>query len=230
MPSWITHFVVANEVVKRINIENKNEFIFANIMPDILEGYNVKNVSTLVKDYATHFPKLTDISGISIPIPDIKKFKQEYKNKFDNIIISGYFSHLLTDYFWNMYTYEKYFESYDKERDLVKIRLNNHKYKILTWDEAVKIKQEDFKKFTQYLNNNMRFFTPFYEEMIYKDSKEIQEFNYTKEDIKNTIKYINNIKQLQENSNKEKQYEIFTIQELLEKLDENIEFVLKNII
>jgi len=44
MPSWITHFVTANQIEQDCE---KNEFIFANIMPDILEGYNLKEVSKL---------------------------------------------------------------------------------------------------------------------------------------------------------------------------------------
>ena len=62
MPSWITHLVVANE----IQTKERNEFIFANVMPDILEGYNVKKVSEIIRDYSTHFPKLKELNNIIV--------------------------------------------------------------------------------------------------------------------------------------------------------------------
>ena len=100
--------------------EEENEFIFANIMPDILEGYNVQEVSKIVRDYQTHYPKKQEINGITIPVPDIQKFKEQYREKLQNPIIKGYYCHLLTDYYCNTYTYENYFENYKKEEDLVK--------------------------------------------------------------------------------------------------------------
>ena len=76
MPSWITHFVTANQIEQDCE---KNEFIFANIMPDILEGYNLKEVSKIVKDYQTHYPKKQIINGITISLPNIQKFKEPIK-------------------------------------------------------------------------------------------------------------------------------------------------------
>ena len=163
MPSWITHLVTAKKIKYQ---EEENEFIFANIMPDILEGYNVQEVSKIVRDYQTHYPKKQEINGITIPVPDIQKFKEQYREKLQNPIIKGYYCHLLTDYYWNTYTYENYFESYKKEQDLVKIRLNKGEEKIFKWDEAVRIKQRDFKNFTNYLKDNEKITIPYYDPKI----------------------------------------------------------------
>lgn len=221
MPSWITHFVTANRIKQD---SEKNEFIFANIMPDILEGYNVKEVSKIVKNYQTHYPKEKIINGITIPLPNIEKFRKQYQSKMQNPVIKGYYCHLLTDYFWNTYTYENYFKSFDKEKDLVKLRLKNGKEKIATWDEAVKIKQQDFRNFTNYLGNNEKIVVPVYDNKIKKYSEELEEFEFTNEDIKNTAIFIK--ERIHEiGYQEEKEYQIFTRKELLEKLEESIAFI-----
>lgn len=220
MPSWITHLVVANE----IQTKEKNEFLFANIMPDILEGYNVKKVSKIIRDYSTHFPKLEKLNGIVCKLPDIKYFKEKYKNQMSNPIIKGYYSHLLTDYFWNNYAVGRYFYNYDKEKDLVKLKLKDGNEKICTWDEAVRIKQKDFGEFTNYLKYSRKIKIPIFTDKIEQYSKALEEFQYTKEDIKNTVDYIEELLQAEEKEEKE-EYSIFTKDELTEKLQKNIIWV-----
>lgn len=220
MPSWITHLVTANKIEKN---NEKNEFIFANIMPDILEGYNVKEVSNIVKDYQTHYPRKKIINGISIPLPNIEEFKEQYQNKMQNPIIRGYYCHLLTDYYWNTYTYERYFEDFDKEQDLVKIKLKDGNESIIKWDDAVKIKQKDFKNFTNYLKNNEEILLPSYHNKIKKYSEELKEFEFTEKDIKNTIIFIREM--MEKQKEEEEEYQMFTKKELVEKLEESILFI-----
>ncbi len=225
MPSWITHLVTAKKIKHQ---EEENEFIFANIMPDILEGYNVQEVSKIVRDYQTHYPKKQEINGITIPVPDIQKFKEQYREKLQNPIIKGYYCHLLTDYYWNTYTYENYFESYKKEEDLVKIRLNKGEEKILKWDEAVRIKQRDFKNFTKYLKDKEKITIPYYDLKIREYSKDLIEFEYTEADIKNTIFSIQ--KMLKNQEKEEKEYQLFTKEELVKKLEESVLFIEEKLI
>lgn len=220
MPSWITHLVVANE----IQTKERNEFIFANVMPDILEGYNVKKISEIIRDYSTHFPKLKELNNIIVKLPDIEYFKEKYKNQMSNPIIKGYYTHLLTDYYWNNYAIRKYFYNFDKEKDLVKLKLQDGNEKICTWDEAVKIKQKDFSQFTNYLKHNKKMKTPIFTEKIEEYSKELDEFEYTKDDIKNTVAYIEELVQ-EENKEEKEEYSMFTKSELIQTLEENILWV-----
>ena len=220
MPSWITHLVVANE----IQTKERNEFIFANVMPDILEGYNVKKVSEIIGDYSTHFPKLKELNNIIVKLPDIEHFKEKYKNQMSNPIIKGYYTHLLTDYYWNNYAIGKYFYNFDKEKDLVKLKLQDGNEKICTWDEAVKIKQKDFSQFTNYLKHDKKMKTPIFTEKIEEYSKELDEFEYTKDDIKNTVAYIEELVQ-EENKEEKEEYSMFTKSELIQTLEENILWV-----
>lgn len=220
MPSWITHLITANKIEQ---YSEKNEFIFANIMPDILEGHNVKNVSEVIKHYKTHYPTTKTINGISIPLPNIYHFKEIYINKMENPIIKGYYCHLLTDYFWNVYTYQKYFENFDKRKNLVKIKLNNGCKKIVQWKEAVKIKQKDFNQFTNYLKNSEKIIIPFYTEKIKKYSQDLKEFKFTQADIENSIIFIEEI--VNSKREKEEGYNIFTKKELIKTLEDSIQWI-----
>lgn len=221
MPSWITHLVTANKIKQD---SKKNEFIFANIMPDILEGYNIKKVSRLIQNYETHYPVIEKINGISIPLPDIFRFKEEYKGKMQNPIIKGYYCHLLTDYFWNTYTYENYFENFDKEKKLVKIKLKDGNKKIIQWDDAVRIKQKDFNKFTNYLKDNEKIIIPFYNKNILKYSEDLKEFEFTQQDIENTILFIQKMIYTK-SDNKKEEYSMFTQKELLTNWENSIQFI-----
>lgn len=145
-----------------------------------------------------------------------------------NPIIKGYYCHLLTDYYWNTYTYENYFESYKKEEDLVKIRLNKGEEKILKWDEAVRIKQRDFKNFTNYLKDKEKITIPYYDLKIREYSKDLIEFEYTEADIKNTIFSIQ--KMLKSQEKEEKEYQLFTKEELVKKLEESVLFIEEKLI
>ena len=224
MPSWITHLVTANKVSEKINIE-KDEFIFGNIMPDILVGFNV-NVEKTVPYAITHFAKIVNINGIDIPVPNIEEYKKEYSEKFDNPVVLGYFTHLLTDYFWNEYSYRTYFEIFDKENRIVKLRLKNGKEKILTWKESVQEKQRDFALFAKYLQKNLKLELSINANKILEDSKAIKEFAFTKKDIENTILYLDNIEEV---ITANEEYKIFSQKEFEQKLDESIEFIMENI-
>lgn len=219
MPSWITHLVTAKKIKQK---DEENEFIFANIMPDILEGYHVQEVSKIVRDYQTHYPKKQVIHGITIPVPDIETFQEHYQRKLQNPIIKGYYCHLLTDYYWNTYTYENYFENYQKEENLVKIKLNKGE-EILKWDEAVRIKQRDFKNFTNYLKDKEKITIPYYDQKIKEYSKDLIEFEFTDKDIKNAIFSIQAM--LVTKEKEEKEYLLFTKEELVQKLEESVVFI-----
>lgn len=219
MPSWITHLVTATKISKN------NEYIFANLMPDILQKHIIKDTSKRVNYETTHYTKIENINGINIPIPDINTFYNRYKNEMNNPIISGYYSHLLTDYFWNEFSYKNYFKQIDREKNLIQIKLANGEKVELLWDDAVKLKQKDFRKFTQYLHKNMKMILPVYSDKILEYSKTLKEYNFEEKDIKNTIKYID--KRVEETTQSE--YQIFSNELMKSKFEESIEFIKNHI-
>ena len=66
--------------------------------------------------------------------------------------------------------------------------------------------------------------TPIFTEKIEKYSKELEEFEYTKDDIKNTVVYIEELVQ-EENKEEKEEYSMFTKSELIQTLEENILWV-----
>lgn len=223
MPSWITHLTTASKISK------ENEFIFANIMPDILQKHIIKDTSKRVNYETTHYTKIQNINGINIPMPDIDKFYNIYKTEMDNPIILGYYSHLLTDYFWNEFSYKNYFKQINKEINLIEIKLANEEKIELLWNDAVKLKQKDFRIFTRYLHNNMKIILPTYSDKILEYSKVIKEYNFEEKDIKNTIKYIEEYinKRIEENT--QNKYQIFSEELMKIKLEESVEFIKNHI-
>ena len=112
MPSWITHLVTANRLCEKLDIKDKNSFLFGNIMPDILNNYIVKKTN-IHKDYEiTHFTRDVVINGVEYDFPDFNNFFEQYKDKMSNPIVCGFYVHLLTDYFWNKLSYGKYYREH----------------------------------------------------------------------------------------------------------------------
>lgn len=219
MPSWITHLATASQINKN------NEYIFANVMPDILQKHIIKDVSKKVSYEITHYTKIQNINGINVPLPDIDRYYSIYKNEMNNPIISGYYTHLLTDYFWNYFSYKNYFKQIDREKNLIEIKLANGENINLQWDDSVKLKQEDFRKFTKYLNSNMNIILPKYSDKILEYSKVMKEYNFEEKDIENTIKYIEKYIKNRIEDDSKNEYKIFSEELMKSKFKESIEFI-----
>lgn len=78
MPSIASHYVVAKQVGKILNLEN-DDYLLGNILPDIIQENN------------SHYK----IQGTYYLIPDINKFIKE--NNYNKNIFLGYLTHLLLD-------------------------------------------------------------------------------------------------------------------------------------
>lgn len=102
MPSWGIHLATAKKIIDRVDIENKNDFIFGNILPDILNGYLIKDVSNIVKHSDAHYDAYQKerFSGYKI-------FYEQYNHNLDNKVVLGYLTHLMTDNLWNREFYNK---------------------------------------------------------------------------------------------------------------------------
>ncbi len=224
MPSWTIHLAIVNQVCKEIRVPNQNIFTFANLMPDIFEGHNTPNPSIVVKDYSTHYPYRETIHGMKVDMPDVKRFQKQYQAQFQNPVILGYYTHLLTDYYWNKQLYENHYEMHDKEKGLLKITLQEHHVQIFPFLEIQKIKHRDLHVFEQYLRQHRNIEYPCYDEKIQIWSQALQEFTYTNEDIQKTFQYIEEtMKHNQEMV--EEIYQLYSKQELLNYVNESVEMI-----
>ena len=99
MAGYAIHVAVANEYIRKNNIENKDELIDGVIVPD-----SVKDKSL------THY-------GVYSSRPNLKEYLTN--NKIESDFEKGYFLHLITDYlFYNHYFVVPknivFYEDYDK--------------------------------------------------------------------------------------------------------------------
>ena len=92
MASSMIHIVVANEINKIINRNNKN-LLIGSIAPDI-----AKHIGMTKKD--SHFQEKDDT------LPCLDDFLKKYKKDLSDDFVLGYYIHLYTDYLWF-----KYFET-----------------------------------------------------------------------------------------------------------------------
>ena len=88
MASAIIHLAVAKELEKYLKIENKKDYNLGAIAPDIAQQLKIEKTKS-------HF-----IYNTKSDIPNLKLFKEKYKNFTNNSFELGYFTHLYTDKLW----------------------------------------------------------------------------------------------------------------------------------
>lgn len=225
MPSWVTHLVTANKVCEKLDIKDKNSFLFGNIMPDILNNYIIKKTSSHVDYEITHFTNDVIINGIKYAFPNHDKFLEKYKDQIKNPVVCGYYIHLLTDYFWNKMSYETYFR---ERNNLVELQLVDGTTEIYEFVPAIKVKQLDFKIFTEYLKENNLIDEINYTDNLLQLSNKIEEIPLTKEDIE---KAIYEVIRYMENKPEDTKYtyRLFTQDILNKHLQDSINFIVEKI-
>lgn len=182
MPSWKIHSKIASDLIKELKV-NKKYFMIGNLLPD-QDEYSIPNIDKSIDRSITHFISKED-SMIGINLPDYNKMYEKYQNQFNNPVLLGYLVHLLTDFYWNNYIYDKYFiKSNDK---YIGIKTNDGNIIKCDFPGANTMKQSDFKKYNNHLNvtkNNFVFY------LNDKYFKEIEELKISKKDIYKVGKYL----------------------------------------
>ena len=217
MPSWSIHLSLASKLKNSLKLTD--EFIIGNIMPDILIGYLIKNPSQIIDKNINHF------QDGKPPIINIDKFIKKYKKELKKPIIKGYLAHLMTDKFYNEYTYKKHYLFTDGRP---KVILNDGTKISALIEKPWQIKQNDFEIYGQKLINN---------NSIARIKEKIKNYDIIKEcplnenDLNKTITKINKISNNKKTYNKSK-LRMFTEEELnkiYEECYQNIYNKLKNI-
>jgi hypothetical protein len=193
MPSWKIHSKIGNDILKEINI-NKKYFMIGNLTPD-QDKYNISDLKSNVSRVITHYVSPNDFE-IGINLPDYEKFYNKYKRKFHNPVIFGYLVHLLTDYYWNKYIYDKYFIK--NNDDYTAVRLNTNEIYKCNFKEMNSMKQKDFEIFNQSLTvrkNNFRYC------LNSKFFDELDEIKINKHNVYLIGKYLNSSHKKENSSN-----------------------------
>lgn len=177
MPSHGTHIAIANEICKRIKM-GKNDFIFGNILPDILNGFIIKAPKNHKAREETHYCDDTDNS---IKLSDFTRFLNE--NKLDSDLKLGYCAHLLTDFYFNKKAIEICGISNNriKQLDLEvfdKYIVSINKLEVFEIDDSLLLKSKDIMPITkEELLLTKFFFDNYQEELDGFEGKEYQAFS-----------------------------------------------------
>lgn len=193
MPNWNVHLEVGKRLNKKLNLDN-DLFMLGNILPDINNNYIVKGISKVLTHSYTHY---TDNN-----IYSYKNFYEEYKNKLNNPLILGYYTHLYTDFLFNNNFYTKV--SSDLDHDILR-----------------KMKQNDFKKFNnKFLDNKLDIDI----DKCLENVKVLERINIDKNDLELVVDYLNNRKK------EELTYNFYTEEELDNLLDKTVDKIYNEII
>ena len=228
MPTWAIHLATAKKISEKINI-NKNLFTFGNILPDIPNGYVIKEIAHHISHARTHFE--TDILIVEHKEKryNLKTFVETYKEKFSNPLILGYYVHLLTDYYWNDKTYGER-GIFDGEKNRIGLILKDGERILCSKETARQIKTQDFRIFSQYIYNHHLAEEIRYQEEINTYLQEVDWMKIEKTDVEKTIQYIKdrcigNIPVIEKEEDIE--YKIYSEKEMIELLEASIAFILK---
>ena len=222
MPTWGIHLYIAKKVNRRLKIKDYNDFLIGNIITDINNGYVVKNISKIIQHKKTHYYSEIKMKKGSQMHYDVEQFIKDNSKNIQEAVVLGYITHLLADEYWNNVTYERH-GLYNEKNELIGMKLNDKTEIVVDMNTRRKMKQSDFKIFTNYLYKNKLIDIPVYDEKVCDKIKNIKQIELTKEDIDKTINYLQNA---QNNFTLDTtDYEIFTLKEMKECIDLCTEYI-----
>lgn len=230
MPSWSVHLAIAKKVNKKLKL-NDDLFLYGNLIPDVDKG-------TVITRYETHYynEKLLFPTVPKEKMIDIKNFLKEYKEKLNNPLILGYYSHLLTDQFYNEKVYTSKWVQ-DDNNNIIGIRFNNKILNIDIDDKKRlkrKYKHRDFELYGKYLFNDGYVSIPQNINLVKENAVYLKDKFLTDELIDYRFNYLkNNFAKFNKLSLSEKlfkhNYKLFTKKELDTIMEECIEMVINKI-
>ena len=156
MPSWSVHLAIAKKANTKLKL-NEDLFLYGNLIPDVDKGTKITRYEAHYYNENLPFPTVPQEKMI-----DINKFLNVYKDALNNPLILGYYSHLLTDQFYNEKIYTtKWIQ--DENNNIIGIKFNNKILKIGKEDTKKlkrKYKHKDFELYGKYLFNDGYVFIP----------------------------------------------------------------------
>ena len=227
MPSWPVHFAVAKEVNKIFNFD-EDLFYYGNILPDVGNDFGINRDDAHYYGIPFNFcPKEEQI--------DLKRFLNDYRESLDNPLILGYYSHLLTDNYYNENIYIKCW-ILDKNNNIIGIKLKNGKIMNIPINdlkkEKRKYKHHDLELFGKYIFDKK--IIPKDKEKICSNIKFIKKGYLTKEIVEDRFKefngsYIKNSKLPLIDKIFKYRYYLFTKEELDNMFNDCCKLVIKEI-
>lgn len=231
MPSWSIHLAIAKKVNTKLKL-NEDLFLYGNLIPDVDKGTSITRYDAHYYNKNLPFPTVPQEKMI-----DINKFLDIYKNKLNNPLILGYYSHLLTDQFYNEIVYTTRWVQ-DNENNIVGIKFKNNKILKIDIEDKKRLKRKykhyDFELYGKYLFNDEKIPIPT-NAMLIKDNVNYLDGKFlTDELVEYRLNYLKtgfsdfNKLNIKEKIFKHK-YKLFTKEELDVIMDDCVDMVIKKI-
>ena len=227
MPSWSIHLALSKKVCDKLNL-NKDLFLYGNLIPDI--DCNGKINMTRMHSHYYESNLYFDFCNKARRI-DIDKFLLDYKSSIKNHMILGYYSHLLTDNFYNEIAYSKWVV--DNDKNPIGIRLKDNSICYVDIEDKDRIKQkykhDDFELYGKYLYKNNLVDIPKNKKIIKENIKYIKNIFLSDKDIDYRINYLNNGFNDFNKINKNESFKLFYKKELDDMFDSCLEMLIDKI-
>lgn len=227
MPSWSIHLKIGKELNKKLNLD-KDLFMFGSLIPDT------------DKDWGKHRFEAHYYGNLKYPkcpkenMIDLNSFITDYKNKMNNPMIVGYYCHILTDYFYNEYIY---YNKWVQDENNEIIGINKKDGSIIdigeNFRDSLKYKHTDLELYGKRIFNSEKLIFPEYNDKFIESIDLLKDKFITIDNVQFRINYLNNqFKDFNKISEEEldKDYELFTKEELDRLLIECIKFIENNLI
>lgn len=213
MPSWPVHIALAQKLNKKFKLSD--DFILGNILPDVPNGYIINNIKCKELKSYTHF---NNKEGEK-PKINTDEFLKKYQNKLNNPIILGYYTHLITDMYFNNDFHKKHIIN----GHLILNTGKENNIPLKNWE----LKQKDFNAFGNNLTLKGKLGEPI---KLTKNTKNLIKdlpFTLSDEDISLTINKINSLitSEIKENTS----YLVYTENELENTLNNCYNYILEKI-
>lgn len=186
MPRWGIHLAIGNKILEHKPNLDKNAFLFGNILPDLQDGYLIKDVSNITDHGKNHYDFFNGK-------PVYENFYNIYAHKLDNAMIYGYFTHLISDYCFNKKFEEKCL--FNKQDNLIGYTNKDNKIIKKSKEECLKDKHLEFKIFESYIFRIYKINILYYDKSLLCQANEIDNINITIDDIKKAIYFIESCKE-----------------------------------
>ena len=188
MPSWSIHLALAKKISDKLGL-NKDLYLYGSLIPDIDCISNVTRKHTHYYETDLYFDFCNKARKI-----DIDKFLEDYKDLLNNHLILGYYSHLLTDNFYNENAYSRWIV--DESKNPIGIKLKDNFIEYIESDDKNRIKQkykhDDFELYGKYLYKNNEVQVPEDINIIKENVKYLKDQFITKEEVEYRFDYLKN--------------------------------------
>lgn len=225
MPSWSIHLALAKKISDRLNLD-KDLFLYGNLIPDVDCNGNISRKQTHYYESDLFFPFCNKARKI-----DIDLFLKDYKEKLSNHLILGYYSHLLTDNYYNEIAYSKWVT--DKNKNPIGIKLKDNTIEYIDVDDKQRIKQkykhDDFELYGKRLYKNGDVFIPLNTPVIKNNISYLKNNFLTENDVDYRIDYLKNGFASFNKFNGDECYKLFNEQELDEIFSSCMEMLISKL-